>query len=219
MSDTENQNNTHIVSHEVLGRLGKLELEMQGMKEHVLEIKSILLEGRPKSQDDTTLAKKASAITAPDTADSLVSLPQQIKDQTREVPKKYVSFSENDLEEKSFDQKDSFASSSSLLSSTQSVEFEGWARVFFQGRSDRLAQQLLPTNSSTIARESYLFVSCLAIMLLMQGWIVWVGNLQGVVLQGHRNSIQWGWKGWQRSSPATSAFIRDKECEGTRCEH
>ena len=38
------------------------------------------------------------------------------------------------------------------------VGFEGWARVFFQARNDRSAQQLLPTNSSTLARESHLFV-------------------------------------------------------------
>lgn len=40
----------------------------------------------------------------------------------------------------------------------ETIGFEGWARVFFQGRDDRSAQQLLPTNSSTLARESHLFV-------------------------------------------------------------
>ena len=40
----------------------------------------------------------------------------------------------------------------------EAVGFEGWARVFFQARNDRSAQQILPTNSSTLARESHLFV-------------------------------------------------------------
>ena len=40
----------------------------------------------------------------------------------------------------------------------ETVGFEGWARVFFQARNDRSAQQILPTNSSTLARESHLFV-------------------------------------------------------------
>lgn len=40
----------------------------------------------------------------------------------------------------------------------ETAGFEGWARVFFQARNDRSAQQILPTNSSTLARESHLFV-------------------------------------------------------------
>uniref|UniRef100_A0A7S4MPM5 Uncharacterized protein n=1 Tax=Odontella aurita TaxID=265563 RepID=A0A7S4MPM5_9STRA len=50
------------------------------------------------------------------------------------------------------------SSSSSDSSATASEGFRGWARVFFQGRSDRVSTQLHPTNSSTLARDSYLYV-------------------------------------------------------------
>lgn len=54
---------------------------------------------------------------------------------------------------------DEASSSSSSISSTPTSEgFEGWARVFFQGRSDRVSTQLQPTNSSTLARDSYLYI-------------------------------------------------------------
>lgn len=53
---------------------------------------------------------------------------------------------------------DDSSSSSSISSTPISEGFEGYARVFFQGRNDRVSTQLQPTNSSTLARDSYLYI-------------------------------------------------------------